>query len=64
MGVIGAFVMIPIFCINVFWNAIIAHFTAVPAIAVWQASLLYIAMACIAYLSGLVQIEFRAETVE
>jgi hypothetical protein len=64
MGGIGAFVLFPIFCINLFWNAIVAHFTMVPAIAIWQASLLYIAMGCIAYLLGLVQIEFRAETVD
>jgi hypothetical protein len=65
MGMIGAFVLFPIACINWLWNGVIVHYwSVVPGIAIWQAFLLYIAILCVSYLSGLVQIEFKAETID
>lgn len=61
MGAIGLFIVVPIVGIFLSWNLLIAHNLALPHIQLWQAGLLYIAMACIAYLSGWVQIEVKAE---
>ncbi len=61
VGAIGAFALIPIVCINWTWNVIVASHSALPMIGLWQAGLLYLASACILYLLGIVQIEFKAE---
>jgi hypothetical protein len=64
MGGIGGFVVLPIVCINWAWNVFIVHYAHLPVIEIWQACLLYLALACVAYLSGFLQIEFSAETVD
>jgi hypothetical protein len=64
MGVLGAFVLIPVACIQWTWNSLATHFFALPAISPWQASLLYLACACLLYVLGLVQIEIKSETLE
>lgn len=61
MGAIGFFVVCPVALINWTWNAFIAQHTVLPQIHCWQACLLYAASACIIYLSGIVQIEFKTE---
>ena len=64
MGVLGAFIIVPIVCINWTWNSLIAHFIALPQIGLPQAGLLYLAGACILYLFGLIDIEFKTETAD
>ena len=64
MGMLGAFVLIPVACIQWTWNALATHFASLPAISAWQALLLYMAGCCILYLSGLVAIEIKTETFE
>jgi hypothetical protein len=64
MGALGFFVVVPIVCIDWTWNAVVAHFSLLPRIQIWQAGLLYAAAACIAYLMGWVQIEFKQETLD
>lgn len=64
MGALGAFVLLPIICINWVWNEFLAGHTALPPIGLWQAGLLYVACACLFYILGLVRVEFRAETLD
>jgi hypothetical protein len=64
MGGLGAFIVVPIVCINWTWNTIVAPLTVLPHIHMWQACLLYTALACLTYLMGWVQIEFKTETVD
>lgn len=64
MGVLGAFVLIPVACIQWTWNSLAAHMFALPLISAWQAILLYIAGGCLLYLSGLVHLEIKSETLE
>lgn len=64
MGVLGAFVLIPVACIQWTWNSVAAQALSLPLINPWQATLLYIAAGCLLYLSGLVQIEIKSETLE
>lgn len=64
MGAIGCFVVLPIACIQWSWNAVVTSFPVLPQINVWQASLLYLAVATLLYLSGLVRIEFNAEKLD
>jgi hypothetical protein len=64
MGLLGALVVAPIACIEFMWNSFATHFCALPAINPWQAILLYLAVACIVYLMGWVQIEIKTSTVE
>lgn len=64
MGILGAFVVIPIACINWTWNSVSAYISVVPEINAWQAGLLYLAGACIIYLFGIVQIEFKTGTLD
>lgn len=65
MGAVGIFVLFPIICINWLWNAVALHVSStVPPIGIWQASLLYIAGALLLYISGIVQIEFKAESID
>jgi hypothetical protein len=60
MGVLGAFVLIPIAFIQWGWNTIAATIIPLPAINVWQAILLYLAFGNLLFLSGL-RIEVKAE---
>lgn len=65
MGVMGVFIVFPIACIHWLWNAVAVHVSAtLPPIAVWQASLLYVAGALLLYISGIIQIEFKAESID
>jgi hypothetical protein len=64
MGALGAFVLLPIFCINWLWNAVVSGWTLLPVIAPWQACLLYVAFACLIYIFGLVRIEFKTENLD
>lgn len=59
MGVLGMFVVLPIACIQWTWNSVMGSFRFLPLINVWQAALLYLAMATGIYLSGLVRFEFE-----
>jgi hypothetical protein len=64
MGILGLFVVFPIVFIGWSWNTVVTHFTVLPHIRIWQASLLYAAVACVSYLMGWVQIDFKTETVD
>ena len=64
MGVLGVLVIAPIACIEFTWNFFATHLGAMPVINPWQAILLYLAVACIIYLFGWVQIEIKTGTVE
>jgi hypothetical protein len=64
MGVLGMFVFIPIACIQWTWNSVMTSFPLLPLINAWQASLLYLALACGVYLSGIVRVEFEPEPLE
>jgi len=64
MGAIGMFIIFPVVCINWSWNSVVAHYTVLPPIHIWQACLLYTAAACMAHLMGWVQIEFKTEPVD
>lgn len=64
MGILGAFVLIPIGCIQWIWNFVAPQIFALPTINPWQAMLLYIAGVCLLYLFGLVQIEITSEAIE
>jgi hypothetical protein len=57
MGMVGILVILPIACIQWTWNALVTGFTSLPEINGWQASLLYLAGAIIAYLTGLIRID-------
>ncbi len=59
MGLVGLFVMLPVFFIQWWWNAIAPSFAALPPISPWQASLLYADLVTVLYLAGLLQIEFE-----
>jgi|SRR6516165_6849352 hypothetical protein len=64
MGVLGAFVVVPVALIQWTWNSLAPQCFALPSINAWQAILLYIAGGCLLYLSGLVRVEFKSETLE
>lgn len=64
MGVVGMFVLVPIACIQWMWNSIMNSWRFLPLINVWQAALLYVMLATILYLTGLVRVEFEAENLE
>jgi hypothetical protein len=64
MGGLGLFVLLPIACIQWIWNAITGMFQVLPLINVWQATLLYLAVATMLYLSGFVRITFEAKNLE
>ncbi len=63
-GVLGAFVVLPIFCINWTWNSVVSQYMFLPPIVWWQAVLIYLAVAAAIYASGLIRIEIKAETVD
>jgi hypothetical protein len=64
MGALGAFVLIPIACIQWTWNALAPYLFSLPIINIWQAILLYLAGAALLFLSGLIQIEIKSETLD
>jgi hypothetical protein len=64
MGVLGVFVLLPIACIQWTWNSVMTSGNYLPLINVWQATLLYLALATLLYLSGMVRIEFEAEKLD
>ena len=64
MGLVAFLVMLPIACIEWMWNTLVTQFTPLPAINSWQACLLYLAGATIAYLTGFIRIEAEIDTVE
>ena len=62
MGGLGAFVIVPILCLNWAWNSLVVQVAPVPEIVAWQAALLYCACVCFAFLLGFIEIDFKAET--
>ncbi|MBX9686905.1 MAG: hypothetical protein K2X27_09400 [Candidatus Obscuribacterales bacterium] len=64
MGVIGLIVALPIACIHWTWNHTVPRMSILPPINVWQAVLLYLAAATALFLSGIVQVEVDAESLE
>ncbi len=64
MGVVGAFVLIPVACIQWTWNSVAAHVFPIPVINAWQAILLYLAAGIILYLAGFIQIEVKSENLD
>ena len=64
MGALGGLVVLPIACIQWTWNSVMNSVHLLPLINAWQATLLYLAMATMLYLSGLVRIEFEAEKLD
>lgn len=51
------FVIVPIAAIHLTWNSLSNVLLMVPQINPWQAALLYVALICVIYLTGLVRIE-------
>ncbi len=64
MGVIGAVFVLPIAGIQWTWNHFVPNYSVLPPINVWQAILLYFAVATVLFLSGIVQVEFDAERLD
>lgn len=64
MGVLGLFVVLPVACIQWTWNSVMTSCGVLPVINVWQAVLLYLALATFVYLTGIVRIEFEAENLD
>jgi len=64
MGVVGAFVLIPVACIQWTWNSVAAHIFPVPVIGAWQAILLYVAAGIVLYLAGFIQIDVKSENLD
>ncbi|HEY9784374.1 MAG TPA: hypothetical protein V6D17_03160 [Candidatus Obscuribacterales bacterium] len=64
MGALAVFVLMPIACIEWTWNFAASILTMLPPINAWQAALLYLAMALILNISGVLHIEFKADTID
>jgi hypothetical protein len=64
VGFMGAFVIMPIAFIQWLWNGMVPHFSSLPEIAPWQAGLLYLAMATLFCLSGIIKIEVHTGPAE
>lgn len=64
MGVFGLVVVVPIAFIAWTWNAVVTNVSSLPQINVWQAGLLYVALATMLYLLGFVQIEVEANKLD
>lgn len=64
MGAIGLIVVLPVACIQWTWNEVLINYSILPPINVWQAVLLYSAMATLLFLSGVVQIEIEPDRIE
>lgn len=58
-GFFGLFVIIPIAALEWGWNAFFQSNNLLPAINSWQAALLYIAIALVLYILGLVRIKIE-----
>jgi len=63
-GMLGAFVVVPIVCINWSWNSVVSQYTQLPPIVWWQATLIYLTVACLIYLSGFIRVEVKAEKID
>ena len=61
MGILGMCLVLPIACIQFTWNSLLAKLPPFPPINIWQATLLYLAMATLLYLSGIIRIEIETE---
>ena len=59
MGAIGLLIVFPVACIQVTWNTFIPNHSVLPPINVWQAILLYLAVATGLFLTGIVQVELE-----
>jgi hypothetical protein len=57
MGLIGVLIVLPVACIQWSWNQFVPVHSILPPINVWQAVLLYLALATTLFLSGIVQVE-------
>jgi hypothetical protein len=64
IGFTGAFVLMPIAFIQWLWNGMVPHFSTLPQIAPWQAGLLYLVIATLFYLSGILKIEVHTGPIE
>ncbi|HEY9792358.1 MAG TPA: hypothetical protein V6D22_18295 [Candidatus Obscuribacterales bacterium] len=64
MGALGILVLLPIACIQWTWNSVMSSVGVLPLINAWQSSLLYLALATLVYLSGIVRIEFETENLD
>jgi hypothetical protein len=60
----GVFVVMPIAFIQWLWNGTVPLFSSLPHIAPWQAGLLYLAMAILFCLSGIIKIEVHTGPTE
>lgn len=60
MGLIGVLVVFPVACIHWTWNHFVPNYSVLPPINVWQAILLYLAVATVLFLSGFIQVELDA----
>lgn len=64
IAVLVCVVWAPLIGISWLWNVCVAGIFDFPHIGLWQAGLLYVALACMIYLSGIVQIEVKTETID
>jgi hypothetical protein len=64
MGFVGLLVVLPLICIQWTWNVVISALATVPQINIWQAILLYLALATTLFLTGLVRIDFEASELD
>ncbi len=64
MGVIGGLVVYPVVFINWSWNSVVPMCSFLPPINLWQSLLLYVAAATALFLSGIIQIEVDAESLD
>ncbi len=64
MGVLGLFVLMPVALIQWTCNSVALGLSVMPAINMWQASLLYIACALLLYIIGVVEIDVGVDRVE
>ena len=56
-------VWFPLMGISWLWNVCVSGIFDFPHIGLWQSGLLYVALVCIIYLSGIIQIEVKTETI-
>ena len=58
-GIFGLFVVIPIAVLEGGWNTVFQNSSLLPEINLWQATLLYVALALVLYIFGLVKIKIE-----
>jgi hypothetical protein len=63
LAALACFVWAPLMGISWVWNVCVAGTFNFPHIGLWQSALLYVALVCIIYLSGIIQIEVKSETI-